>query len=162
MDLFGRYSISELIQLISEACLKWNYTRSSDLQYLREFASQNFFPIGEHQNISSVQLKCEHDKYRQAMTKLLDICPELFQILNNWCKENEQRELLITDEMKKDQQTRYQDITTKLKQQECAVMVFGDTGAGKNNVVFGQRIHNFSKTHIFLVKLCLLSSLKLL
>jgi transcriptional regulator with AAA-type ATPase domain len=136
MDPFGRHSIAELLQLISAARLEWEYTRSNELNYLREFASKNFFPTGEHQKISSRQLKREHDKYKQAVTKLLDICPELFQILNDWCKENERHQSLITDEMKKDQNTRYQETVTKLKQQECAVLVFGDTGAGKNKIGF--------------------------
>jgi transcriptional regulator with AAA-type ATPase domain len=136
MNPFGNYKIGELLKLISKARLEWDYERGNDLEYLREFASNNFFPTGEYQKISSMQLKREHDNYKQAMTKLLDICPELFQILNDWCKENEQHQSLITDEMKKDRDKRYREAVTKLKQQECAVLVFGDTGAGKNKIGF--------------------------
>jgi hypothetical protein len=124
--------MGQLIQIISEARLTWDYQRSGDMEYLREFASKHFFPIGEKEDISSVHIKREHDKYKQATSNLLEISPQLFAILNDWCTENEQYNSTITDEMKKDREMRYNNVIKKLQEQECAVMVFGDIGSGKN------------------------------
>jgi hypothetical protein len=132
MEKFNKYDFAQLLQLISEAHLKWDYQRSGDVNYLREFASQHFFPVGENEDISSIHIKREHEKYKQATSNLLEIFPELFINLKDWCAEHERSNSMITDEMKRDRDTRYNDAIQKLEQHECAVMVFGDTGAGKN------------------------------
>ena len=131
MDAFNNYDFGQLLQLISEARLIWDYQRSGDVEYLREFVSKNFYSVDNNQNVSSIHIKREHDKYKEATSKLLEICPQMFTILQDWCKENEQYNSMITDEMKKDRDIRYHNTLIKMQQQECAVMVFGDTGAGK-------------------------------
>lgn len=131
MEKFNEYNCGQLLQLISEAHLKWEYQRSSDIDYLRQFASKHFFAVGENEAISSIHIKREHEKYKQAASHLLDISPLLEQILIRWCVENDQQNAMITDEMKRDREQRFHHAVEKLQQQECAVMVFGDTGAGE-------------------------------
>jgi hypothetical protein len=129
---FENHDTAQLIQLFHEARLPWDYKRVGELEYLRKFASQNFFSIDERQAISSAQIKREHEKYKQATMELLKTCPQLLEILEDWCETHQKQESTITDKVKKDLDTRYNDTIKKLNQQECAVMVFGDTGAGKN------------------------------
>ena len=132
MEKFNQYNCGQLLQLISEAHLKWDYQRSNDGNYLRQFASEHFFAVGENEAISSIHIKREHEKYKKAASNLLDISPLSEKVLLNWCLENEQQNAMITDEMKRDRDQRFHDAVDKLNQQECAVMVFGDTGAGEN------------------------------
>ena len=104
MSSFEHYDVGQLLQMICEEHLKFEYSRAGDVQYMRNFAAQTFFPATSD-GLSAAQLKSEHNKDKIAAKVLSQRASLLYNILKDWCNENEQN--------------------------ECHIMVFGDTEAGK-------------------------------
>lgn len=137
---FKHWEQGQLLQLFFEARLNCDLkTRCNDVQYLRDFASQYFVTTENvmFQHVCAMNIKREHDKYKDLSQRLLSWCHKIEEFSAGWWAEAQKHNVRKTDAIVDDLEQLKETVVPDLEKQQCIIMIIGDTGAGEQQ--------NFSK-----------------
>jgi hypothetical protein len=131
---FINWDQGRLLQLFFDSRLECDLERRcNDVDYLRDFASQYFVTTDNvmHQSACAMNIKRDHEKYKDLSQRLLAWCHKIEEFSNAWWPQAEHYNVQRTDAIIDDLKQLREKVVPDLKQQQCNIMVIGDTGAGE-------------------------------
>lgn len=153
---FINWKGDRLRRVLSDARITIDHQRRKDIEYLRQMVSNNFFDAqqaGYNAEKSSVDIRMMHERYINNADTLLNMTHALIHTLRmlkddlTQCHES----MLRTDEWQSDCIETLHILLKELQQHDCAVMLIGDTGAGKcNSAIWVESFYCASKGRLFI------------
>jgi len=131
---FIKWEQGRLLQLFFDSRLECDLeTRCNDVDYLRDIASQYFVTTDNvmYQSACAMNIKRDHEIYKDLSQRLLGFCHKIKEFSNSWWEQAEKFSVRKTDAIIDDIEQLKKKVVPALNQQQCNIMVIGDTGAGE-------------------------------
>ncbi len=131
---FIKWEQGRLLQLFFDSRLECDLeTRCNDVDYLRDIASQYFVTTDNvmYQSACAMNIKRDHEIYKDLSQRLLGFCHKIKEFSNSWWEQAENYKVRKTDAIIDDIEQLKKKVVPALNQQQCHIMVIGDTGAGE-------------------------------
>lgn len=133
---FKNWNGDQLRRILTDARITIDYQHQEDIEYLRQMVSQNFLDpkqVSYNAEKSSMDIRKMHKRYINNTHTLLNMIHALIHTLtllkdemtpfNEWMWQQ--------DDWQSDGVQKLHTLLKELEQHNCAVMLIGDTGAGK-------------------------------